>query len=115
MMTPVSGVPGASVPPGCRVVLDQEYAVVDGVSLKLDVAVPPAGGSAPPLLVWIHGGAWLHGDKTVNQSLFCLGEGFATASIDYRKSRVAKSLLQNPARRSGQISALICGVRMHSR
>jgi acetyl esterase/lipase len=73
------------------------YAVPVGYRpLQLDLWVPEA--SAPrPLAVWIHGGAWLFGDRCYlpetlrpNQ-LFdeSLAAGLAIASIDYRHSREA--------------------------
>jgi acetyl esterase/lipase len=65
--------------------------------LQLDLWVP-AGENAPPLVVWIHGGAWLFGDRRYlpetlrpNQ-LFdeLLTAGLAVATIDYRLSLEAK-------------------------
>jgi hypothetical protein len=59
--------------------------------LQLDLWVPEAS-APPPLAVWIHGGAWLFGDRRYlpetlrpNQ-LFdeSLAAGLAIASIDYR-------------------------------
>jgi acetyl esterase/lipase len=59
--------------------------------LQLDVWLP-ASPTPPPLVVWIHGGAWMHGDRRYlpetlrpNQ-LFeeLLAAGLAVATIDYR-------------------------------
>jgi acetyl esterase/lipase len=73
------------------------YAVLVGYRpLQLDLWVPD-GLVLPPLIVWIHGGAWLFGDRRYlpetlrpNQ-LFdqSLAAGLAIASIDYRHSREA--------------------------
>ena len=74
------------------------YAVPVGYRpLQLDLWVPEAS-APPPLVVWIHGGAWLFGDRRYlpetlrpNQ-LFdeSLAFGLAIASIDYRHSNEAR-------------------------
>jgi acetyl esterase/lipase len=64
--------------------------------LQLDVWVPEVS-APPPLVVWIHGGAWLFGDRRYlpetlrsNQHFDeSLAAGLAVASIDYRHSREA--------------------------
>ena len=63
---------------------DIVYAKVDGKDLKLDIYVPKTD-SPPPLLIWIHGGAWKIGSKAnINPAFFQLVKhGFAVASIDY--------------------------------
>ena len=68
------------------------YAVAPGYRpLQLDVWVP-ASTAAPPLVVWIHGGGWMFGDRRYlpetlrpNQ-LFedLVAAGLAVATIDYR-------------------------------
>src|SRR6478672_6715902 len=68
---------------------DIEYARVGDVSLKLDLYVPP-NAKSPPLVVWVHGGAWKGGSKS-NASVLPLTErGYAVASVDYRLSPVAQ-------------------------
>jgi acetyl esterase/lipase len=42
-----------------------------------------------PLVIWIHGGAWLGGDRAHPQVMYLVHEGFAVASIDYRLSQDA--------------------------
>ncbi len=70
------------------------YAAVPGYRpLQLDVRVP-AGPEAPPLVVWVHGGGWLFGDRRVlpetlrPDQLFeeLVAAGLAVASVDYRFS-----------------------------
>jgi dipeptidyl aminopeptidase/acylaminoacyl peptidase len=56
--------------------------------LKLDVYLPPTRteGAKYPLLVWIHGGGFLTGDKATSDK-FCsqfAEEGFVVSSINYR-------------------------------
>ncbi|MCK4564517.1 MAG: alpha/beta hydrolase fold domain-containing protein, partial [Verrucomicrobia bacterium] len=65
---------------------DLEYAVADGESLRLDLYLPKNAKTAPPLVVWIHGGGWKNGDKAnVNPAILRLGgDGYAVASINYR-------------------------------
>jgi acetyl esterase/lipase len=71
---------------------DLVYAQVGGLDLKLDIyscRVAPTG-NPPPLVIWIHGGAWRSGSKEKPPVLFLLEEGFALASIDYRLSTQAQ-------------------------
>jgi acetyl esterase/lipase len=72
---------------------DLAYAEVardDGTSktLLMDVWLGPAGGEPAPLVIWIHGGAWLGG--TYNAAppglQAMLQQGLAVASIQYRLS-----------------------------
>ena len=71
---------------------DLAYAHVSP-SEKLDLYLP-AGGSAPfPVIVAIHGGGFMAGDKRDGQvapMLLGLSRGYAVASIDYRLSGEAK-------------------------
>jgi len=71
-----------------RVSRDVEYGRVEDVSLKLDLYVP-ATVKAPPLVVWIHGGAWRSGSKNNPSVLPLTDRGYAVASVDYRLSPVA--------------------------
>jgi acetyl esterase/lipase len=73
-----------NVPEGVKKYSDIVYANVDGKALKLDIYVPKKS-SAPPLLIWIHGGGWKKGSKSnINRAFFQLTKhGFAVASIDY--------------------------------
>lgn len=77
--------PAQSLEPNYR---DVVYATVDGKSLALDIYLPD-GVEMPPLLVWIHGGAWRAGSKEWVPSVF-VENGFATASLDYRLSTEAR-------------------------
>lgn len=56
----------------------------------LDLFLPPGEAeSTRPLVIWIHGGAWLGGDKNNCPALFLLRDGYAVASINYRLSQHA--------------------------
>ncbi|MCE0495804.1 alpha/beta hydrolase [Vibrio salinus] len=80
-----------------KVVRNIAYKKVGKTSLDLDLYLPKDAKNIP-LIVWVHGGAWMHGDKTVftyqgkNINLLnaLINAGYAVASIDYRLSQVAK-------------------------
>jgi acetyl esterase/lipase len=74
------------------------YAVVEGYRhLHLDLHVPRGAEASVPLVIWIHGGAWLFGvrdllppewpQNVIIQS--AIDAGIAIATIDYRHSREA--------------------------
>jgi acetyl esterase/lipase len=78
------------------------YAIVRGVRpLLLDLWVPPSD-APPPVVVWIHGGAWREGDRRylpptmVPDSLFekAVAAGLAIATVDYRLSGEASFPVQ---------------------
>ncbi|MDB5141794.1 MAG: alpha/beta hydrolase [Mucilaginibacter sp.] len=61
----------------------------------LDIYLPSTGKSSYPLVIWIHGGAWMLNDKyadmgyMVNTVKGFIDSGYAVASIDYRWSTMA--------------------------
>lgn len=62
-----------------------------GSSHALDLWVP--NGKGPfPVVVYIHGGAWLEGDRSEGDPIaeHMAPRGYAVASLDYRLSQVAK-------------------------
>jgi acetyl esterase/lipase len=65
-----------------------EFARVDGLSLKLDLHRPSS--EKPPLLVYVHGGAWRAGSREDVPIMDLLDHGFAIASVDYRLSTQAR-------------------------
>lgn len=67
---------------------DIEYAKVGDHSLRLDLYLPAKEGT-PPLIVWVHGGAWRSGSKKNMPLEDLLERGYAIASVDYRLSPVA--------------------------
>jgi acetyl esterase/lipase len=58
----------------------------------LDIYLPPKADKNLPLVVWIHGGAWMMNDKYADMSYMkntvkgFIDSGYALASIDYRFS-----------------------------
>ena len=78
-----------------RVLRDLEY-VPDGHKRnKLDLYLPKQVGEQGqtsdklPLIIWVHGGAWLAGNKNNCPALRFLRKGYAIASINYRLSQHA--------------------------
>jgi acetyl esterase/lipase len=62
--------------------------MVDGRSLRVDLRIPADAGPFP-LVVWIHGGGWLRGNKRLtpnHPALRQLDRNYAVASIEYRLS-----------------------------
>tara|TARA_R110002095_G_scaffold42912_7_gene39137 strand:+ start:832 stop:1788 length:957 start_codon:yes stop_codon:yes gene_type:complete len=68
---------------------DIPYASVENHPLLLDLYLPQTD-KKPPLLVWIHGGAWRAGSKSQMPLMSLVQQGFAVASVEYRLSPVAK-------------------------
>jgi acetyl esterase/lipase len=77
-----------AAPAQVRVVRDITYATVGERALQLDLHLP-ADVASPPLLVWVHGGAWRQGSRTGVRTEF-VRNGFATASVGYRLSTEAR-------------------------
>lgn len=67
---------------------DVTYGNADGVALKLDIYYPETASGALPVAVYVHGGAWIQGDKNegagVKEIPELLKRGFLVASINYR-------------------------------
>jgi acetyl esterase/lipase len=56
----------------------------------LDVYLPENSLEKPlPLMIWIHGGAWMAGSQANPPVLYLVKKGFAVASIQYRFSKDA--------------------------
>ncbi len=61
----------------------------------LDIYLPANASSNTPLLIWIHGGAWMFNDKYADMGYMkttiksLVDKGYALASIDYRHSTTA--------------------------
>ncbi|MEJ0089895.1 MAG: alpha/beta hydrolase [Limisphaerales bacterium] len=54
---------------------------------NFDLILPAHKGKEPlPLIIWIHGGAWLSGIKEWNNVKYLVRDGYAIASVDYRFS-----------------------------
>ncbi len=64
---------------------DLEYARAGNKRLLLDLYLPEGAGPFP-VIVWVHGGAWLSGDKEDTPAIREVSRGYAVASINYRLS-----------------------------
>ena len=60
-----------------------EFATINDRSLALDLYRPEAF-EEPPLLVWVHGGAWRRGSKDSMPLTPLTTAGYAIASVEYR-------------------------------
>lgn len=75
-------------PDGVAVYRDLEYAEKGHPRNKLDLYIPRSE-TPLPLIVWVHGGAWLTGDKSNPPALALVTKGYAVASVNYRLSQHA--------------------------
>jgi acetyl esterase/lipase len=75
-----------------RKYLDIPYAA-GSASQRLDIYLPPAGDGPFPTIIFVHGGAFILGDKRDNQFLQAIDgikHGYAVASVEYRLAFEAK-------------------------
>lgn len=77
------------LPPGTEVFRDLEYVANGHARNRLDLYLPPRRDRPLPVLVWIHGGAWLGGSKENCPAVPLVAKGYAVASINYRLSQHA--------------------------
>ncbi|SFZ92785.1 Acetyl esterase/lipase [Flaviramulus basaltis] len=71
-----------------KIFKDVEYAQINGTKLLLDIYLPNAVEN-PNLLIWVHGGAWVGGDKE-NPPVKLVEKGYALASVNYRLATKAQ-------------------------
>ena len=71
--------------PDISLTRDVVFETIDGVDVKLDLAVPPGAGPFP-LILCIHGGAWHVGDKSKFTQMIenMARRDYVAASINYR-------------------------------
>lgn len=75
----------SSKPPAPIIYRDINYAGTNNAFQNLDLYVPSDAESMTPVVVWIHGGAWVAGDKNHPfMALDLVSRGIAVASINYR-------------------------------
>ncbi len=80
---------GPQLPEGTKVERDLAYDS-HGKSTTLDLYLPADASGPMPLVIWIHGGAWLGGSKDDGgPAVRLLAHGYAAASINYRLSQEA--------------------------
>jgi len=91
-VSPTAGILPAASPYGyARVIRAIPYLSHPTARQNFDLYLPGNPGRRPfPLVVWIHGGAWLSGDKDWNNVKYLVRHGYALASVDYRFSTEAR-------------------------
>ncbi|SDW21321.1 alpha/beta hydrolase [Paenibacillus sp. CF384] len=77
-----------------QIISDVIYGEADGKPLLLDIALPSQRGGKLPIAMYIHGGAWLWGDKAEpsESGMFVrhfAAQGYLSVSINYRFSNEA--------------------------
>jgi acetyl esterase/lipase len=77
------------LPPGIQAHRDLEYIPGGHARNKLDLYLPAKADHPLPIIVWIHGGAWLGGSKEGCPAIPLVVKGYAVASINYRLSQHA--------------------------
>lgn len=78
---------------------DVTYCTMDGQPQMLDIYFPSEGGPWP-VVIYIHGGSWMNGDKAEAKELaeWLNPHGYAVVSVNYRMYPRVKfpSLIQDP-------------------
>ena len=77
-----------TMPDGVHVQKDVVYASPGGRNLHLDLYLPERTTGPLPIVMFIHGGGWIFGDKEMlrDAASYLAAQGFATATIEYRLS-----------------------------
>jgi acetyl esterase/lipase len=79
-----------TLPQGFTAEYDVKYIPNGDGAQSLDIYYPEKEPEKPlPLLIWIHGGAWIAGSKSEMPYLSQLTRGYVLASIEYRFSQKA--------------------------
>lgn len=79
------------IPSELEYLQDIPYKIIHDDTLRLDIVRPQKLEAPPPLLIFIHGGAWKTGNKA-DYLLYLVdfaNRGYVTASVGYRLSKVA--------------------------
>ena len=71
-----------------KIIQDVEFAQTNETKLLLDIYLPKTVEN-PNLVVWVHGGAWVGGDKKDPPKVF-VENGYALASVNYRLATEAQ-------------------------
>ena len=79
------------LPPGVKALKNLEYGKAGGRAMLLDLYLPEKGDKPMPLIIWVHGGAWLAGSKDgPSPALRFTASGYAVAQVGYRLSQEAR-------------------------
>lgn len=95
---PSSSEPSAAAPASAtptpaittRKVANLTYATPEGSKpLLIDLYLPEPSDKPVPVVLWVHGGGWMMGDKEWCPAAYLVPKGYAAASISYRFTQVA--------------------------
>jgi acetyl esterase/lipase len=85
--------PASSAPPkpadGIRRLKNVEYGRAGDTKLLLDLYLPEEVEKPVPVVLWVHGGAWVSGSKALCPILKLVPRGYAVASVGYRLATIA--------------------------
>lgn len=77
--------------PGVKVLKDLTYGRAGERPMLLDLYLPEHATKPMPLIIWVHGGAWMAGSKNnPSPALRFTRDGYAVAQVGYRLSQEAK-------------------------
>ena len=77
------------LPPGVRQIADCQYVENGHPRHRLDLYLPEQINAPLPVILWVHGGGWITGDKAGGPAIQFATRGFAVASMNYRYSQHA--------------------------
>ncbi len=87
---PQGGQPSGRPDPDVERIEDIVYGTGGGRELRLDIVRPKKQTESPmPVVVWVHGGAWLAGSRKGGPATTLANHGYFIASIEYRLSQEA--------------------------
>ena len=75
--------------PGVQVLRDLEYVQGGHERNRLDLYLPDKAAHPLPVILWVHGGGWVGGDKTNGPAFRFATKGYAVAAMNYRFSQHA--------------------------
>ena len=81
---------GPAIPAGIQVQTNVPYVEKGNPNEVVDIYYPEQPEKPLPLMIWIHGGAWLGGSQANPPCLFLLSHGYAVASVQHTFSGQAK-------------------------
>jgi acetyl esterase/lipase len=81
--------PPVAVPPGVQVLRDLEYVHGGHERNRLDLYLPEKTARPLSVILWVHGGGWVGGNKSNGPAFRFAAKGYAVASMNYRFSQHA--------------------------
>jgi len=77
------------LPSGVKQIADCKYVDQGHPRHRLDLYLPEITNVRLPVILWVHGGGWITGDKAGGPATQFATRGFAVASMNYRYSQQA--------------------------